>query len=174
VWDVVVAYEDGLTREEAAKFCDLLEARCHARREVHITWWSFASIETPAEAEKAAMQAAGADVVVFAVRPEGELPRIIQDWLESWLTRRRGREGTLVGLLDRHAESLAPPAPRYVYLRNAAHRGALDYVTELPESVLESIPESIEFYSERAAQTSPVLDEILHQAELKRRFPSRA
>lgn len=168
-WSVVVAYEDSATREEAAKFCDVLEARFHGQCKVNITWWAYSSIEAPDQALNAADQATAADLIVFAARPEGEMPKHIKSWVEGWLQRRQGREGALVGLLEQTPGSFGPPAPCYVYLRAAAHRGALDYFTEASENLFEIIPESIEFYSERASQTSNVLDEILRSQVVVRR-----
>lgn len=168
-WSVVVAYEDSATREEAAKFCDALEARFHGQCKMNITWWAYSSIEAAEEATNAADQAVGADLIVFAARPEGDVPRHVKSWLEGWLQRRQGREGALVGLLEQAPGAFSPPAPCYVYLRAAAHRGALDYFTEASENLFEIIPESIEFYSERASQTSNVLDEILHRQVMVRR-----
>jgi hypothetical protein len=52
------------------------------------------------------------------------------------------------------------------YLRQLAHGSAMDYLTQVPQSISRSIPESLDFYTQRAGQVTHVLDEILHQQPL--------
>jgi hypothetical protein len=81
-------------------------------------------------------------------------------WVESWLQRRGDREGALMDL----AESGAEKSPKHIYLRSVAHRGGMDYLTEMPCSTVESIPDSLEYCTERARRVTGVLEEILaHQ-----------
>src|SRR5258708_25349102 len=52
-WSAVVAFEDTATREEAAKFCDVLVERFRSRHEFQITWCSFSAIQTAASSSEA-------------------------------------------------------------------------------------------------------------------------
>jgi len=54
-----------------------------------------------------------------------------------------------------------PEAP--LPARGRPPRGAMDYLTQVPQNISHSIPESLESYGQRAAHVSSVLDEILHQ-----------
>jgi hypothetical protein len=157
---IAVIYENPPTRQRAVEFCDALVERFWAREDFDVGWWSFAELLETEAARQASEKASDADVVVFSVQPDGDLPAEITAWVEAWLQRRGDREGTLVGL----TESTAENCPKHIYLRSIAHRGALDYFTELPCSKVESIPDEVEYCAERARQVTGVLEEILsHQ-----------
>jgi hypothetical protein len=162
-WPVVVVYEDTAAREAAVKFCDLLIERFWASSGFEVGWWSFASLEDEASAREALEKATEAPLIVFATRPEGALPDTVKAWIETCMSRRGDREGALVGLMDPGAGLSRALADKYVYLRTLAHKGAMDYLTELPETIARVISESMESYTERAHQVTSVLDEILHQ-----------
>src|SRR5437867_2148103 len=105
MWSVVVVYEDTASREEAVKFCDLLIERFWASHGFEVGWWSFASLEDADSAREATEKATDAPLIVFATKPQGELPGTVKAWIESWLSRRGEREGALVGLMDPGAGS---------------------------------------------------------------------
>src|SRR5881398_1039215 len=85
-WSVVVVYEDTEARKEAVKFCDLLIERFWSRYGFDVGWWSFALLEEEASAREAARKAADAALLVFALRPDGEVPICLQKWIEVWLS----------------------------------------------------------------------------------------
>ena len=58
---------------------------------------------------------------------------------------------------------LRPVRAKCLYLRAVAHRAGMDYLTQVPEQLGRVFPESLDFYSERAAQMTDVLEEILQQ-----------
>jgi hypothetical protein len=157
-WSVVVLFEDASAREQGVRFCNHLIERYWAEQGFDVSWYSFSMLQA---GEESAEKAAAADIIVFAMHPEGEMPLEIRDWVENWVRRRGDREGALVGLMDRSAYPAAT-GERYIYLRNAAHRAGMDYWTQLPQN-LHGISDSIESYSERAKQVTSVLDEILQQ-----------
>jgi hypothetical protein len=161
-WSVAVVYEDAGMREGAVTFCDHLVARFWTECELDVGWWSFAHLQEPGSAKEAQQKAAKADMIVFATCAEGEIPLEVRAWVEAWLGRRGEREGALVGLLGRGVNQVGEMAGKHVYLRNVAHRGGMDYLTGLPESISHPIPDSLESLSERADRITSVLDEILH------------
>ena len=81
---VVVIYEDPSTREEAVKFCDHLIDRFWADYEFDVNWLSFDLLGEPPAARDSGAKALGADFVIFATRPDGELPPAVEQWIESW------------------------------------------------------------------------------------------
>lgn len=162
-WSVVVVYEDHVARERAMGFCDQLVARFWARGEFDVGWWSFALLNQAIAAQEAAEKAAQADLIVFAATPVGHFPTLVKAWIESWLTRRDDREGMLVGLLESDASPGGTEEPKHLYLRQAAHRGDMDYLTQVPQELSRSIPDSLDSYTERADQVTSLLDDILRQ-----------
>lgn len=168
-WSVAVVYEDRETREGAVACCDHLVARFWAGRELDVEWWSFGQLLTPESAQRALQKAAGADVMIFATRPQGAMPLEVQAWVERWLNQRGDREGTLIGVMGPDAGH--DTAERHVYLRKVAHRGGMDYLTDAAQYIWQDMPESAEFYNERAERVTSVLNEILHQEQAPPRLP---
>jgi hypothetical protein len=160
---VVILFEDAQTREKAVQFCDELVERFWARCEFRMTWLSFSALADPNAARDARAKARGADVIVVATRPEGPVPGVVRDWVERCLVNRTDREGTLAGLIDSGAILTGWTAEKHAWLRSVAHRAGMDYLTEVPQEITRSIPNSLEAFSERAFQVTSLLDEILHK-----------
>ena len=160
---VVVVYEDAASRERAVTFCDLLVSRFWAKCEFNVSWWSFALLDQAVAAKDAGERAARADLIVFSATPEGDFPLPVKAWVESWLNQRGDREGMLAGLMEPVAGADDREGEKHHYLRNAAHHGALDYLTQVPQDISRSIPDSLDSYTERADQMTSLLDDILHQ-----------
>jgi hypothetical protein len=163
MWSVVILFEDAQTRETAVKFCDQLVERFWAHCEFGMTWLSFSTLAEPNAGQDADAKARGADVIVFATRPEGPIPAAVTDWVEGCLANRSDREGTLAGLIDCGPVLTARAAEKHAWLRNVAHRAGMDYLTQVPQDISRPIPNSLESFSERAQQVTSVLDEILHK-----------
>jgi hypothetical protein len=162
-WKVAVLYENTEAREAAVAFCDRLVERFWAQVGFDIGWWSFELLAEPGAAGEAAEKAADANLVVFASQFETGLPWSLRAWNETWLARRGEREGTLVELAISAAVPNRDSAAKPAYLRQLAHRGGMDYLTHIPQDLLQPIPESPESCSQRAEQMTSLLDEILHQ-----------
>lgn len=158
---VVVIYETPAIREHAVRFCERLTHECDPGPISEIDWWSFRLLDHPVASGDAARKAAEADVVVFAMDAGGDLPEAMKLWMENWLNRRGEREGALVGLLAREAPHDIAPF-REIYLRHAARRAGMDYLSHAAPTVSKAIPDSLDSYSERAGQMTSVLDGILH------------
>jgi hypothetical protein len=83
--------------------------------------------------------------------------------METWLGQRGDREGLLVGLMESGGSPGVGEGEKHHCLRNAAHQGAMDYLTQVPQNIARSIPDSLDSYTERADQVTSLLDDILHQ-----------
>jgi hypothetical protein len=162
-WSVVVVYEDRTACEHAVRFCDQLVNRFWAGFEFNLNWWPFAHLEDADLAKAAAVKAAVADLIVFAANPEGDFPWPVKAWVEVWLNQRGEREGMLVGLLEPAGGTGGQEGRKHHFLRNTAHHGAMDYLTDVPQDISRSIPESLESYTERADQVTGLLTNILRQ-----------
>jgi hypothetical protein len=155
---VVVVYEDAGCQETCVTFCDHLVRRFWPTHGIDIRWCSFSYLQDPANAAASAQDAAGSPLILFAVRPDGELPIDVALWIQKWLSKRAEREGVLVGLLD---PGTGTTNDKYVYLRNVAHRAGMDYLTTMPKTLSVGIPDSLDSYSQRADRVTGVLAEIL-------------
>jgi len=157
---IVVVYEAPLIRERAVRFCERLALE-QKSPEMDMDWWSFPLLSHPTLATNAVEKAAGADVVVFAMEARGDLPEEIKLWIERWLNKRGEREGALVGLLDRQEGIHDTATFREIYLRHAARRAGMDYLSHAAPTLRRAIPDSIDSFRERAGQKTSVLDDIL-------------
>jgi len=162
-WSVVVVYEDPAAREQAVVFCDQLVGRFWERFEFEVSWWSFAMLGQAAAVEEAIAHTARANLIVVATTPEGDFPAPVKCWLEASLGARGEREGMLAGLIALSAEPAVWEGQKHHYLRNAAHRGAMDYLTQVPHDITHAVPDSLDSYTSRADQMTSLLDGILHQ-----------
>jgi hypothetical protein len=162
-WSVVVVHEDTAARERAVTFCDQMIARFWDECEFEVSWCPFASLHKATSAREAAERAARADLILFSAGAEGDFPGAVKAWIEMWLGQRGEREGMLIALMEAVGEMSEREGPRHRYLRDAAHHGAMDYLTHVPQELARSIPDSIESYTERAHQITTLLDGILHQ-----------
>lgn len=162
-WPVAAVFEDAETRKVAMKFCDVLAERFWGQCNFDISWWSVAALEEKAFDAAITAKAAEANLIIFALLPGGDLPAALRAWIEAWLGRRGDREGVLVGLNDPACGPSGATVEKFVFLRNAAHRYGMDYLTEVPQNLARYIPDSFESYSERADTVTSVLDEILHK-----------
>jgi hypothetical protein len=163
---IVAVYENNAAREQALRFCeDFAVHQSASSEDLDIHWCAFGLLRDPAQGTDAASHAEKADLILFSVTSEGDLPGEVKMWIERWLHRRCEREGALVGLvMDR------PPASRFeiaslkeVYLRHAALRARMDYLSHEIPTARKAIPDSLDSFSRRAGQMTSVLDQILQK-----------
>jgi hypothetical protein len=100
------------------------------------------------------------------------MTRTSENGVQTWLNQRRDREGMLVGLLDPLDDPASREGPKHHCLRNAAHRGAMDYLTHVPQHISFSIPDSLDSYTQRADQVTSLLNDVLHQQSPPPNLPS--
>lgn len=166
-WTVAVVYESAETREAGVAFCDCLVQRFWHRLGFAVSWWPFSQLTDSETSSEALEKAINADLLVFTTSAHTELPGNIRDWIEHWLLLRGEREGALVGLPVAGDVEPAAPAQLHLYLREVAHRAGMDYLTEVPQNLGQPIPDSADFFCERAQMVTSVLDEILSQPQLR-------
>jgi len=160
---VFVIYEDESARAAAVSFCDQLIERFWTRCGFDIAWASFEELKDVARAQVAVEQAASADAIVFSSEPFGWLPAEVRQWAELWVAKRGEREGIFIGLGD--SDQGVETSNKFTWVRGIARRAGCDYLTHAPER-LDTIPEGLESYSQRASTVTSVLDEILRNHPL--------
>ena len=158
----VVIYEDPSIRERAVHFCEgLVDGQRNSG--INLDWWSFPVLSEPKMSHSAVEKAAGADVVVFAMAASGDLPEAIKLWIEKWLNKRGEREGAIVGLLEPEDRWHEMVSFREIYLRHAARRAGMDYLSHAAPTLRRAIPDSLDSFNERAGRMTSVMDEILQK-----------
>jgi hypothetical protein len=154
---ITVVYQNASSRDKAVDFCDRMINQFWAQCEFEVGWWPFEMLDQPRSAKEAMEKAATADLIVFSCERECEMPRHVGAWIESWVSRRGDREGSLAHLCDPEQGA----TEKDVYLRAVAHRAGMDYLTGVPQELAHCIPDSLESYSERASHVTGVLEGIL-------------
>ena len=163
-WSVVVVYENTATRERAMAVCDHLVQQFWSEVEFEFNWWRTDFLEEPGMAATAASNAAAADFIIFCAGIESELARPLGEWCESWVERRGSREGVLVDLTQAAGTAASRAPNAQTYLRLIARRAMMDYLTEVPATIMGTLPDSFESAALRATHISSVLDDILHHS----------
>lgn len=98
-----------------------LEPGCQVGLEV----WKFNTLQMPALAASAADDAVAANMIILAVREQNGVSHAVRKWIETWLVRRAGAEGTLLLLLEPAPNAPAADSPTRTYLREVGQRGNL-------------------------------------------------
>jgi len=156
---VVAVYENNPAREHALRFCDDLAGK---PSDLDIHWCAFNVLRDPQHGTEAANRAATADMILFAVTSEGDLPGEVKLWIERWLNRRGEREGALVGLvMDRPDSPFEIATRKEIYLRHTARRAQMDYLSHENPTPRKAMPDSLDSFSQRADEMTSVLDQIL-------------
>ncbi len=121
---VLVVYEDQTTRDRATAACDFLVQRFWTEIEFEFFWWRMEYLDAPELGEHAAVNAADADILVFAITC---LPK--QSWFDRWLALRSSRDGLLLQLNE--LASSQSPAELGVtnYLQEIVMRSKMDFIS---------------------------------------------
>jgi hypothetical protein len=155
---VVVVYESPAARDSA---CQQLTHRFSSDQTENFHWCYTGRLHEPECVEALVRRAAGADLIIFAASAEGDFSPEVKSSIERWLARRGDREGALVGLFNGGMRRSVAPL-KEIYLRHAAHRAGMDYLSHLSPNAGPTIPDSLDNFSRRAGQMTSVLDQILH------------
>jgi hypothetical protein len=137
----MVLYEDLAARLLAVKVRDRLISRFKGDMEFEFAWWRFDYLAEPAIAREAASHAASADLMLVSLHQLEDVGLTVKAWFETWLSKRLAEEGALTVI--RASLPLGEPISHDdAYLRQAARRANLDYLTLLvPLSAPQEIDE---------------------------------
>ena len=100
VLDVVILYEDIGTALRAKHSLDLLRGQLSAEAGWSTKLWRLDLLGEPLLAERAAIEAAAADVIILSLHSRNELRAEARAWLSRWLDYKETRPYALAALLD--------------------------------------------------------------------------
>lgn len=158
---VVVAYEDAGTRERAMAVCQGTIAQQWHGLDLDCTWWKFDFLHHPAIAKAAAEAAARADLIIYSVHAEKDLPTVVKAWIKQWLPKQTGKDGALIVLVEGGGDNNAVRAPALQYLQRIASEASMTFFVRFFKRSEELPGCSLETISERADAVTDVLSEIL-------------
>ncbi|MEY2410191.1 MAG: hypothetical protein QOF48_2861 [Verrucomicrobiota bacterium] len=130
-FDVVIAYEDDLTRHRAMHLHDHLARQLSDDFDFQCAWWKFGHIADPTLREQAVDDATAANMIVLSLHDENELNPAAQMWMEDWTCRREHHKCALVTLFP---DSEMRRAPVFARLKQIARQARMDFFTNISEA----------------------------------------
>lgn len=124
---VAFAYEDDPAFRAAMETYRGVAGQLTAQFEFRDFWWRFDALAKPPLFERAVSIAAEADLVFCCPGNPHVLPRLVQDWIRQWLTRRTQPDGALVVLLPISGSNPSLPTLLERDLRETANAGGLAF-----------------------------------------------
>ena len=132
--NVLVVYEDAGARARVEKVYESLTGQFSKDFCFGATWCGFQELKDPLVALETARAAADADLILFSASARIEPPTMLKAWVESWIARKRGRDGALGGLLNRTGADDGKTIPIQAYLTEVARRTGMDSIFEIISS----------------------------------------
>ena len=128
--NVVIVYEDYATGLRAKRLHDNLCRQLEPECEVNQSMWKFDVLSSPRLGAVAAEEATEADLILVSMHGDGELPREVKDWLETWAAEKTGQNSALVALFDEVEEDESQVDTIQRYLRQIARRGGMSFFAD--------------------------------------------
>jgi len=163
VFSVLISYEDSTTRDRAMRVCDRLMEKFWKDVEFDCNWWRFDFLRDLGIVDAAAHSAARADLILVSAHAGRELPPAVQKWIETWLPLRKSGGGVLGAMIGTGEDHYRGLTPIHVYLREAARRANMDFLSQMIDAPLGRLDGSIERITNRAEKVTSLLDNILHR-----------
>jgi len=124
---VVIVYEDGPTGKRAKLFYDKLIHQLEDECVFSLQLWSFQVLPIPEIRKAAADSIAEADLVIFSLRGEAELPARLRMWIETWPRQIFDRDPMLIALVDKTTARDDRNALTLAYLRDVAQTNRMHF-----------------------------------------------
>ncbi len=161
--DVLIAYEDLATALRAKRALDLLPEKFRGDTELSTRLWRVDLLTDAFLRERAAIEAAAADVIILSLHGGKGLPESVSGWLGRWLRHKEDRPYAIGLLLDLELAGADGGNAAIVSVEQMAEAGHADLFygfCEVPGTELEAALREI---SERAERSSAVLEGILRR-----------
>jgi hypothetical protein len=104
VVNVLVLYEDLGTALLAKRTLDRLSEQLHGESRISTWLWRLDLLAESLLAERAAIEAAAAEVIIVSLRGRAGLRAEVRTWLDRWRQHKRQRPYALAALLDPEPE----------------------------------------------------------------------
>jgi len=115
--------------DDSARSAEVVIEHVTADLECDTRLFAFDDLDLPEPAMAAARSASDTDILIVAVRDDHVLPAHMQSWLGLYLSLRdKDREGVLVVLIAKPAETANPDSSLVEYLETIAAIGGLSFI----------------------------------------------
>jgi len=159
-FDILIAYEDVSTRNDAMKLERQLARQLQDDYDLQCSWWKFGHLEEPTLRARASDAAVEADMVILSVYAGRPLSSSIQKWIEEWAERRPYHKCALVALVTGAETGSAETQQLIARLHQVARQARMDFFPHLglPQAAAACPPCGL---AERATTVTATLLEIL-------------
>jgi hypothetical protein len=123
---VTVIYQDPAGHNWAREICSRVQLAI-GEDALRIMAWSMDELNCLEPWCQAVEAASNADIIVVAVRAEGQLPLDVGIWLDTWLPQRHARPGALIALLSVPDQPGLRPFQIQESLHEVAQKSHLDF-----------------------------------------------
>jgi len=90
-------------------------------------WWNIETLAFTSLRERAAVEAAGADLILLGLRGGGELPETVAAWIKRLMVLRKDRPGALLAILDSDRNSSEASQGMLSQLQQAGASGQMEF-----------------------------------------------
>ncbi len=156
---VLVVYEDNEARDRATAACDFLVQKFWTDIEFEFYWWRMEYLNAPELGERAALNAADADILFFALN---SIP-VQSSWFDRWLTHRGGRPGLLVQLTEIATNPSPGETATARFFQEITSRGAMDFLSASPHRTEDLLHDNEDSAELRGSDFTSDLDEMLRR-----------
>ena len=126
-FDLVVAYEDTATRDQAMQLYDHLAQSLLDDYDFQCSWWRFDHFRAGDLRSQASDAAAEANMIILCLRSGDQIPAQVCSWIEQWLPRKDDRKSALVSLIADVDHPHRDRCPANLYLQNVARLAKMDF-----------------------------------------------
>jgi hypothetical protein len=128
---VLVIYEDFPARLRIQHVYWMLMRELSDEFNFDCSWYGFQDLEIPRSAARASAAAANADLILFSVDLETELPPAVKSWIESWIGVKAAQDAALAALLNNVHRRNKRRMPIWKYLSGIAQRAGMSFLPEI-------------------------------------------
>ena len=123
---IFAVYEHDLNRKRAQLMQEELTRRLGQSFNFSVSWWRLKSFWHPKMRQVAADAISKADIILFALRPGGELPQTLTEWIEERLFHKTTQRVALLALLETGGMIVPLLSRAEICLRHLASRAGVD------------------------------------------------
>jgi hypothetical protein len=136
---VSVACADFAASRRAEAMLEQVSGGAASRDRLNCSLWSFDLLAMPAMRQRAAADAAAADIIVIAAHGEADFSEAVKDWVSQWVSKKQDRPRALVCALD-WGRGAAEGMHRVIsQLKQIAQLGNMDFFSNQEDKELGAV-----------------------------------
>lgn len=140
---VVIAYGDVPAGRRALRLLDGVVPTEGEPARLRPLLWRFDILEVADWRAEATIPTLEADLLIISTSSKSALPAVVQDWVQSCLSQKRGHAAALVALLGPTGDTDTPDSPRLQILSAAAAAAGLRFFAPAPDAAPAPLAEAL-------------------------------